>query len=887
MTRQAKQAKKLRQHKAQEKCFREAHAEQEFGRRRLQELLAESAAADEEQRRAKGAAADGLDNAARTIAVFEPEVRRLAEAVADTESRAAALRADHERGVAEGLEPCRCRLVSLPEDFDAQRQLRARFTDVAALVQLSWCVGLGDHRHEVVEVQEFLEHRLVKEFGSSRMEVAVMEARSGADTVLLVLAQSQLADLESPAAPPRLNVFELLRASLGDPQFATVRFCATGMDFHRRALGIDRMTAIPVPAALAPMLRPYQAAGFRWLASLLRNGLGAVLADDMGLGKTIQAIALLVFLKQEGLLTTPEGLRRPALVVVPPVLIPNWQQEFARWAPRDLLVVHSFYGPKGKRSLPPEQGACVDVVLTSYHTLSRNVRTFVDPEVIGLSCVVLDEAQCIKNHGTQLARAVKEVGQVVGHARVALSGTPIENKTEEMHSLHDFTNPGYLGTREEFVQDFSRPIEQKQDPAARQAAMDLLKRLVDPFQLRRLKTDKSILPDLPDKIDSAYSVELSGAQQQLYEAVQAEFHQTLQASRESAANHQFERRGHIMTMMNKCRLICAHPAALPRKQYPAALAATSLASPDGTSVAESGKCAQLMELMDSILASGQKVVVFATRLRVLDMLQEVIGQRHPAARVLKLSGDTPMADRPGLLATFQESAECPVLLLSIGVGGVGLNLTAASHVVHFDRCYNPAKEAQATDRCHRLGQHRAVCVHTLVTKDTFEERLDEIMRDKTELSSMTVTSGEDWIASYSDEKIKELFMLRPGRPQQTRKRRSIAPADPDVDEVDEEEAVEAAPRGVLPAPRLRPSRRWKRHCLAAGEEQAACSVCWDAPCSHVLMPCGHQCACGECVALLVSCPICRAPIRQHIQVRVSRVGPGSARAGPAPGAETR
>jgi len=247
-------------------------------------------------------------------------------------------------------------------------------------------------------------------------------------------------------------------------------------------------------------------------------------------------------------MTDQEGQPRPALVAVPPGLVLNWQREFDKWA-GDSLTIHSYYGMD--RAMPPNNGAGVDVVLTSYHTLRLDVKKFADPGQIGFSCMILDEAQHIKNPKALVTKAVKQIGNIVGHSRFALSGTPVENKMDELHSIHDFVNFGYLGDQEAFRRDFSRKIEQKKNFEMLKTATELLKRLIDPFQLRRLKTDKNILPDLPDRIDFPCVVELGATQKDFYLAAQEEFTNKLETSRVQAANHNFERRGHIFAMLEK------------------------------------------------------------------------------------------------------------------------------------------------------------------------------------------------------------------------------------------------------------------------------------------------------------------------------------------------
>lgn len=558
--------------------------------------------------------------------------------------------------------------------------------------------------------------------------------------------------------PTQLNFFELLRASLGDSQFSDVWLVPEAPHFHQKALGLDRMTDFVAPKAVASHLRPYQLAGFRWMACLCKNGLGAVLADDMGLGKTLQCISVLLYLKEQKLLTNEENQKCPALVVVPPGLLQNWQREFRRWAPT--LSFYVYHGPK--RSLPPNKGRDYDLLLSTYEVVRNDREKFADAQTICFSGMVIDEAQKIKNHGALVSRAMKEVGNAIGHTRIALSGTPIENKVDELHSIFDFVNYGYLGTQENFAMTFSRIIEKGGDSQKKKESLELLKRLTTPFQMRRLKTDPNILPDLPDKIDISSTTNLTKEQEKLYLAIQEDFRSTMTLSRETAGtNHAFQRRGHIFAMLEQVRRVCSHPLCLERDQYPQSCKNMVVQQ----RVESSGKTSRLVELLEEILPAKEKAVVFCTRKAIISVLKKLICHRFNFSddtNVLVFTGDLSLQERAGVENRFQTDPRCQVLLITLQCGGIGLNLTAANHVIHFDRCYNPAKEAQATDRCHRLGQKRSVCVHRLITEGTYEEQLEKIMARKQDLSSLTVTRAEDWIADYDDEALFDLFMLRTG-----------------------------------------------------------------------------------------------------------------------------
>mmetsp|Transcript_82549 Transcript_82549/g.129972 ORF Transcript_82549/g.129972 Transcript_82549/m.129972 type:complete len:1049 (+) Transcript_82549:40-3186(+) len=799
------------------------------------------------------------------------QVESLEKTFKATQDELSSLRSELDAGKAGAIQPHLCRLVSLPPDLSSGHS-HIRFTDLVALVEMDWCVGLGPASE--MKLQEFLDGccgSLSKALLAGSDELCILKAEADSQHAFVSFSNPILKELRSDRLkilPPRLNAFDLLRASLGDPHFHDLHLRPPGVAFYQQALGFDRMTDIPVPEKTAAALRPYQKRGFQWMASLARNGLGAVLADDMGLGKTLQAITLILYLKEAGLMTDQHGQPRPSLVAVPPGLVMNWQREFDKWAGNSLKV-HSYYGMK--RSLPPNHGVGVDVVLTSYHTLRLDSRKFVDPDQISFSSMFLDEAQHIKNPKAQITKAIKQIGNIVGHSRFALSGTPVENKMDELHSIHDFVNFGYLGDQETFQRDFSRIIEQKKDVAARKTAADLLKRLIDPFQMRRLKTDKNILPDLPDRIDYQCPVELTPIQKEFYLAAQEEFTRKLDISRQQAANHNFERRGHIFAQLEKCRIICCHPAALLQEKRPAGVASSNVSM----LATESGKCSRLMELLEDIIASNQKVLVFLMRRRVVDLLKTIITAKFRGTKVLKMTGEVSVKERVKVEKAFQEDEDCKVLLLTVGVGGVGLNLTAASHVIHFDRCYNPAKEQQATDRSHRLGQRHAVCVHTLVTTGTYEERLDDIMREKSELSNMTVTTADDWIASYDDDEVRELFMLRSSSSVSVgssstralqRKGRSKRALDVDVNAASA--AAESEPSSSSKKPRREKTKSSANLPATSASERTSeeeCAVCMDGPASHKVMPCGHRLLCGDCAGLVQHCPMCRCEIKQRVQ----------------------
>lgn len=643
-----------------------------------------------------------------------------------------------------------------------------RIVQLAQQIKMDWCcITTGsDGKTTSMTIAEFKEtpecgvvQQLAETYGArSTKEFLFWFPSNDVQEGRYVHLRAQLwPQLKSPLyqnPPTKLNFFELLRTSLGDSQFNDVWLVPEAPHFHQKALGLDKMIDFEPPKAVAKHLRPYQLAGFRWLACLCKNGLGAVLADDMGLGKTLQCISVLVYMKEHRLLTNEQNQKCPALVVVPPGLLRNWQREFERWAPH--LTFYVYHGPK--RSLPENKGTGFDVLLTTYEMIRNDRAKFADAHTICFSGMVIDEAQKIKNHGALVSRAVKEVGNAIGHTRIALSGTPIENKVDELHSIFDFVNYGYLGDQDNFARTFSKIIEKGKDPAKKAESLELLKRLTAPFQMRRLKTDQNILPDLPEKIDLASTINLTKEQEKLYLAIQEDFKVTMTRSRETKDNHAFERRGHIFAMLERVRRVCSHPLCLARGQFPE----SCKKMPVSERIESSGKTTRLVELLEELLPAKQKAVVFATRKDVISVLKKLLQAKFTSTEVLIFTGDLSLQERNDVEQRFQNDPRYQILLITVQCGGIGLNLTAANHVIHFDRCYNPAKEAQATDRCHRLGQKRAVCVHRLITEGTYEEQLEKIMARKQDLSSLTVSRAEDWIADYTDEALFDLFMLRTG-----------------------------------------------------------------------------------------------------------------------------
>jgi SNF2 family DNA or RNA helicase len=485
-----------------------------------------------------------------------------------------------------------------------------------------------------------------------------------------------------------------------------------------------RLAPVPAPAGFAGTLRPYQQRGLSWLSFLGGLGLGGILADDMGLGKTIQLLSLLA--------AEPKGPERPGptLLVCPMSLVGNWQREAARFTPGLRVHVHHGADRLAADRLPAAL-AEVDLVITSYGVATRDQAAL---SALTWARVVCDEAQNIKNHATRQARAVRALPAA---ARIALTGTPVENRLSELWSIMEFTNPGLLGPAAAFRERFAVPIERDGSlDAARE-----LKRLTQPFVLRRLKTDRAIICDLPDKQEMKVWCNLTAEQASLYAATVADM-----LSRIEDAADDISRRGLVLATMAKLKQVCNHPAQL---------------LGDGSRLpGRSGKLARLEEICDEIVAGGDKALCFTQYAEFGRMLQP-----HLAARlgcpVLFLHGGTAKKQRDAMVEQFAGLAEPALFLLSLKAGGTGLNLTAASHVIHVDRWWNPAVEDQATDRAFRIGQQRNVQVRKFVCVGTVEERIDAMIEEKKALAGRVVGTGESWLAELSIAGLRDVLSLSP------------------------------------------------------------------------------------------------------------------------------
>ncbi|MEU3398404.1 DEAD/DEAH box helicase [Streptomyces filamentosus] len=485
----------------------------------------------------------------------------------------------------------------------------------------------------------------------------------------------------------------------------------------------DRLLAGPEPAAPPPgltaTLRDYQLRGLAWLDLMTSLGLGGCLADDMGLGKTVTLIALHL----------RRARRAPTLVVCPASLLGNWQREVERFAPG--VPVRRFHGPASDLG-----GTDGGIVLTTYGTLRTRAARLAEHE---WGMIVADEAQHVKNPFSATAKALRAVP---APARVALTGTPVENNLSELWAVLDWTTPGLLGPLKAFRSRHARAAENHEE-LENEEAVERLARLVRPFLLRRRKSDPGIVPELPPKTETDHPVPLTREQASLYEAVVRETLGRIEEARGMA------RRGLVMKLLTSLKQICNHPAQYLKEDAPGG-GAVRLAG-------RSGKLALLDELLDTILAEDGSVLVFTQYVTMARLLAGHLAARGIDSQLLH--GGTPVAERERMVDRFQ-SGEVPVFLLSLKAAGTGLNLTRAGHVVHYDRWWNPAVEDQATDRAYRIGQTQPVQVHRLVTEGTVEDRIAELLRAKKALADAVLGSGEAAFTELTDRELADLVSLR-------------------------------------------------------------------------------------------------------------------------------
>ncbi len=533
-----------------------------------------------------------------------------------------------------------------------------------------------------------------------------------------------------------LSVEDALRLSTGDTKtlakLPVVKFKSTGVLSGLLDNLSDNKAVEPVNniKGFVGELRPYQAKGVGWLSFLETWGLGACLADDMGLGKTIQLIAFLLNLKQEN------GLEKPTLLVCPTSVINNWEREVKKFAPKLKTVIH--HGDKRSQGKTfAKQVKDKQLVITSYSLIPRDLKTLSGIDWQG---VVLDEAQNIKNPAAKQSQAIREIP---AGFRIALTGTPVENRLTELWSILDFLNPGFLGNRNFFQKRFAVPIEKYGD----RESLNILRSLTQPFILRRLKTDQNIIQDLPEKQEMNVFCGLSTEQAELYQQL---VDNSLSVIEDSEG---IKRRGLILTLLLRLKQLCNHPELLNNNKSNKEQINTDNFGD------RSGKLLRLEEMLDEIVDEGDRALIFTQFSQWGKMLKPYLEEKLKG-EVLFLYGSTPREARQEMVDRFQNEPNGPkIFILSLKAGGTGLNLTRANHVFHVDRWWNPAVENQATDRAFRIGQKRNVQVHKFVCTGTLEERINDIIESKKELAEQTVNAGEQWLTDLDTSSLRSLLLL--------------------------------------------------------------------------------------------------------------------------------
>jgi SNF2 family DNA or RNA helicase len=585
------------------------------------------------------------------------------------------------------------------------------------IVQFDWQVALGGQPLSIKELEALAKLK------SPLVRVRGQWVELNADEIQAAL------DFWKRKAAGQATMREVVQMALGRAdtpgkiEFEGVTASGWINDFLAQLEGRRTLQDEPTPERFDGTLRPYQVRGYSWLAFLRQWGLGACLADDMGLGKTVQALALIA---REW---RPDG-KRPTLLVCPTSVIGNWRKEVARFTP-DLPVMTHHGVTRAKGSTFKKEAARHAIVVTSYALLQRDFEVFKE---VDWKSVILDEAQNIKNPETKQARAARSLKS--GH-RIALTGTPVENNVGDLWAIMEFLNPGFIGTQAEFKRNFFVPIQAEHDAAA----SERLKRLTGPFILRRLKTDKQIISDLPEKNEMKVYCTLTKEQASLYAAVVED------ASNSLDEVTGIQRKGIVLATLSKLKQVCNHPAQFLGDNSPIP--------------GRSGKLARLTEMLEEALATGDHALVFTQFAEmgaiVQRHLQETFGRE-----ALFLHGGTPRKQRDRMVERFQSAngAGPQIFVLSLKAGGTGLNLTAANHVFHFDRWWNPAVENQATDRAFRIGQKRNVQVHKFLCAGTLEEKIDEMIEAKQAIAANVIGAGENWLTELSTDQLKELFALR-------------------------------------------------------------------------------------------------------------------------------
>lgn len=522
-------------------------------------------------------------------------------------------------------------------------------------------------------------------------------------------------------APPKIKPGELLQAALcGEYKGAPVELTDEVRELIRQ---FTSQSVIPLPESINAQLRPYQERGFSWMYRNMKIGFGSIIADDMGLGKTLQVITLLAKMKEEGAMDN-----KKALVVVPTGLLHNWQAEVKRFAPQ--LTTGVYHGTA--RDLKDDDCKNADIILSTYGVVRSDADILKKQK---WQVLVIDEAQNIKNSDAAQSKAIRSIP---ANCHIAMSGTPVENRLSEFWSIIDFTNKGYLGSAKDFSDSYAKPIQKYGDSHV----AERFRKVTAPFLMRRLKTDKSIISDLPDKIERNELASLTPEQAALYQETVNKCMAVIESIEGEDSQTLFKRQGLILQMMLALKQICNHP--------------TQYLKDNRMDATLSGKTEMLLDMLRSIIDADEKVLIFTQFREMGDLLRHFIRTTLDEEPMF-YHGGCSLKQRQEMVDRFQDNRNDRIFILSLKAAGTGLNLTAATHVIHYDLWWNPAVEAQATDRAYRIGQHKNVQVHRFITQNTFEERIDAMIQEKKHLADLTVSTGESWIGKLSNKELHEIF----------------------------------------------------------------------------------------------------------------------------------
>ncbi len=633
-------------------------------------------------------------------------------------------------------------VISIPK----KDKIKPKTSSISPIFQLQdilnykWKVELGSEILKENEIKNIIEsdHPLI----NWRGEWILVEQQDIINLKRILNPSISSGDFNKPEG--KINYMEALKLGLS----GNIQLEDNGIDYEVIMEGdfneiinkikfLNKFEKKSAPKNFNGELRPYQKDGLTWMANMCELNFGLCLADDMGLGKTIEVIALLLYFKEK----YPMELGS-TLIICPTSVLYNWKLELNKFAPELDILLH--HGSNREKDIS-KFAKCIQphrIILTSYATVRNDIDLL---KTIPFSGIIIDESQNMKNYEAQQTQAIYKLQ---GQYRICLSGTPIENRLIELWTLFNFLNPGLLGNRTHFQENFIIPIERYYD----QDVILKLKKIIAPFILRRVKTDKSIIKDLPDKNEMKIYINLSKEQSSLYQNLAKE---ALEQFESSSSNNKTKNML-ILNLLTKFKQICNHPYQYLHKSIPSGISDKDYKD----LISQSPKLKRLLEMIDNVIMNGEKVIIFTQFTQMGDLLEVILNNKYNFP-ILYFHGSVPAKKREKLIEEFQSDDlnSSPILILSIKAGGTGLNLTKATTVFHYDRWWNPAVEKQATDRAYRIGQTKNVNVYKFITLGTIEEKIDALIEEKKELAESIITSGESWLSQLNDDKLKELISL--------------------------------------------------------------------------------------------------------------------------------